>query len=61
MVETVDKDGAVRMSKQEYEGLQRTLDILADDDAMAMLESSKEALREGRTTTLTDLRDKLQD
>lgn len=61
MAETVDQDGAVRMSKQEYEGLQRTLDILADDDAIAMLEASEEALEDGRTTTLADLKDELRD
>jgi len=61
MVETVDQDGAVRMSKQDYEGLQRTCAILADDDAMAMLDATEEAIGKGNITTLERLKDKLQD
>ncbi|MDY6771365.1 MAG: hypothetical protein SV186_05440 [Candidatus Nanohaloarchaea archaeon] len=49
----------VHVSREEYDGLKRTIAILGDDDALQMIEASEQAIEEGRTTTLDQLRKEL--
>lgn len=50
---------AVLVPTAEYDALEETLEILADDALLAALRESEQDVREGRVTPLSDVRREL--
>ncbi|ODS36847.1 MAG: hypothetical protein A7316_09780 [Candidatus Altiarchaeales archaeon WOR_SM1_86-2] len=45
----------VTISRDEYESMKRTIEILGDEEAMRMIKESRKAINEGRVKSLDDL------
>ena len=50
---------SVTISKVEYEELLETIEILTDEDILKDIEESKKEIKEGKFTTLKDLKNEM--
>ena len=56
-IQITSKNGdAVLISKEDYEGLLETLDILSNKETVKRIEKAKREIEQGKTVTLEQLR-----
>lgn len=49
----------ITIPKKEYDSMKRTIEIQEDEEALKMVRSSEQDIREGKTQTLDEVREEL--